>query len=264
MTFEKKEYDFICSLGGSCASAFQLKFRSLRFASLPFDWLFTKEPDSIIKLADCFKDDFKNWLLYENMEEVPEKERGDSKLFQYKDKATGYQFIHDFEKPLSDSNQFNYVKTKYEKRIKRLYNFIDRSKNILFILDTNFSLNEKIIQKFLKTINKKWPEKNIDFIQLEFNANEDSSYIKDKIQIYKTKRGRNSYDFSQTNFDWNFLDSFKISEAISVTKFHKFFEIKKLHRGVGLYILKIMPHVTRIRWRFLDMRLDFCLGKEKI
>lgn len=34
------EYDLICSLGGSCATAKQLKMAGLRREALPFDWLF--------------------------------------------------------------------------------------------------------------------------------------------------------------------------------------------------------------------------------
>lgn len=47
---DKKYFDLMFSIGGSCASASQLKNRGFRFTSLPFDWLTTFNPNDTFTL----------------------------------------------------------------------------------------------------------------------------------------------------------------------------------------------------------------------
>lgn len=90
------DYDFFCSLGGSCAVSHQLKERRLRVASLPFDWLFCVSDRTIEALTECFRNDFADWMRRGNLRELAAQERGQSTIFQCEDTATGYRFIHDF------------------------------------------------------------------------------------------------------------------------------------------------------------------------
>ena len=57
-----KEYDLICSLGGNCAAAHNLRIRNLRTVAYPFDWTYFKSDSAVYKLADNFVDGFKNFL----------------------------------------------------------------------------------------------------------------------------------------------------------------------------------------------------------
>ena len=115
-----EKYDLIFSLGGSCATAKQLKMNGLRNASYPFDWLFCLNDRHLKYLIKAFQTDFHDWLLYENLRELTTEERGDSKCFQYCDEAIGYNFIHDFHKPKEDITEYTEVKDKQQQNSKLL------------------------------------------------------------------------------------------------------------------------------------------------
>ena len=58
-----KTYDLVCSLGGNCTVAHNLFYRNKRYFSLPFDWLYMENETPVFKLAECFKNDFKDFCL---------------------------------------------------------------------------------------------------------------------------------------------------------------------------------------------------------
>jgi len=133
-----KIYDIILSLGGSCAVANQLKERGLRLASYPFDWIFTKEPTSLERLADCFREDFVNWPKLENLVEIDEDERNShAAKYQYRDAYTGFRFIHDFTEPKERCAEV--VREKYLRRIERLCLRLKEAKRIALCFDASYS-----------------------------------------------------------------------------------------------------------------------------
>lgn len=261
MNSDKKEYDLACSLGGSCASAHNLFYRKMRYVSLPFDWLFLVEQKTIEKLIECFNNDFSNFLLKENLEELKGEERGNAgKYYQYKDKATGYRFIHFFDKPITNENSYKKVKEKFDKRIQRLYSLIEKSESILFLLDIKFPIDLDLIKRLENTLIEKFGNKKMDFVILEFNSTDDDIYLKDNVTVYKIKREINLYDFNETNFEWAFLDNIKISKNLFKPTL-QIISIKKIKKGYGIYILNQIPSILRIRLYIIGIRFDFCLGR---
>ena len=118
MDTKPEVFDLALSLGGSCISALQLRRRGLRTCSLPFDWLFHINDNILTSLSMCFQEDFQNWLLRDNLQELVGDERGVSPHYQYKDTYTGFRFIHDFFQPIDHKGECKNVKRKYNKRIK--------------------------------------------------------------------------------------------------------------------------------------------------
>ena len=66
-----KEYDAIVSLGGFCGASIQLRARGLRPYSLPFDWLFMEDEQSIKWLTSEVGNDFRSFCLRENLVALP-------------------------------------------------------------------------------------------------------------------------------------------------------------------------------------------------
>ena len=126
-------YDLICSLGGCCAPAMQIRQRGLQHESLPFDWVFHVDDEQFKMLAEGLCSDFKGWFQKSNMVELIGDERGTSESYQYKDVMTGFRYIHDFEKPIDENGYFERVCGKYKRRFKRLLQLIEGSNNILFV-----------------------------------------------------------------------------------------------------------------------------------
>ena len=158
----KKEYDLILSLGGSCAVANQLKVRGLRPYSLPFDWVFCVSPDALARLADCFRDDFAHWLLPDNLVEVDACDRNaNAAKHQYRDSFTGYRFIHDFMEPKEVCAEA--VRTKYMRRIDRLYDKLRKADSIALCFDAKYSGSEENILAIRSLVLEKFgTDKEID------------------------------------------------------------------------------------------------------
>ena len=206
-----KEYDLVCSLGGNCSAAHNLLYRNMRHFSLPFDWLYIKNETPIYKLSECFKNDFKDFCLKENLQHTGRDNKEHQNKFEYFDNSSNYYFANHFEKKIEDGG-YEIVKDKLDRRIKRLYEYIEKSNNILFILSIDFELNDlNCIINLKNTLNEKWKNKNFYFYLIMFNCKENINIEENNIFINKYTRDINLYDFNYTNFEWSFLDDIKIN-----------------------------------------------------
>lgn len=146
---EYEVYDYVISLGDSCQVAHQLNRLGLRYASYPFDWLFTWESGTITK---AINNDFEGWLMQENLEEL---EPGTEHL-AILDKEYGaiHQHIFPLGKPVEKS--YGDVKKIVDRRIERLLSL--KGKKILFVranigrkdpsLDNVILLEQALLSKF--------------------------------------------------------------------------------------------------------------------
>lgn len=210
----KNEYDLIFSLGGSCAVAKQLIFNNLRKCSLPFDWLFHFDNDSIEYLIYAFEFGFGDWMKFENLVELAPSERGDSELYQYKDILTGFNTIHDFEKPTTDHNAMIEVTSKYTRRINRMLDYLSRANSVLLILDARYTVDQDLLVVLKMVIQKKYPALNIDLVLLQFNANTDCDSTYANIQIRYIMRNHTAEEYNGRPKEWDFLENISLSEVI--------------------------------------------------
>jgi len=211
MSGNKRTYDLVCSLGGNCAAAHNLLYRGMRHFSLPFDWLYILDDKPIYKLIDAFETDFAKFCLKENLIPLPEGiNNAHNDMVQYYDTYSEYRFVNHFKKTIEDGG-YEPVKQKIDRRISRLYKYINKYNKFLFILSTSFELNSKPLHELKKCLEKKWPGKIFEFEMIQFNCNDNTIYTEDCITIRKYKRALNSYDFDVTNFEWAFLDDIKLN-----------------------------------------------------
>jgi hypothetical protein len=208
-----KTYDFILSLGGSCAVANQLKVRGLRPFSLPFDWVFCVSPDALARLADCFRDDFARWMLTENLVEVDACDRNaHAKKFQYRDTFTGYRFIHDFAEPKAVCAEA--VRDKYRRRIDRLYDKLQKADSIALCFDAKYPGSEENLLAIRSLLLEKFgAEKNIDCYLVEFCADRYETISNKHLTVFRYTHPKTDYIFGpHPTFEFGFMEHWSLTE----------------------------------------------------
>lgn len=256
MAGNKKEYDLVCSLGGNCAAAHNLRYRDMRLYSLPFDWCFSKSEKPIEYLSEGFKNNFKNLALKENLEEINFSQEHKDK-FQYFDKYSEYYFLNHFNKPITEQGSYEDFNSKLRRRIDRLIEKIKTGKKILFILSTTNETDLSCVETLHNTLKEIYSNKQFDFVVISFSCSQDEIYkINENITVYKYKRPQNEYDFIKTNFEWAFLDNIKIKNNNK-----NIIEIKRIKKTYCIYVLPKISTLLRMQLYFLGLRLDICIGK---
>lgn len=185
-----------------------------------------------------------------------------SDKFQYKDKYSQFYFVNHFDKSIEDGG-YKIFRQKLDRRLKRFYEIIEKSENILFLLSVDFESDFLSIQNLKSVLEKKFPQKTFNFEILEFGCKEDNIIDKNGITLRKFKRNMNNYDFVQTNFEWEFLDRIRVSKIIKA-KFTKLFFVKRLKRGFEISILPQLFTMITLKLYFLGLRFRICLGRDRI
>ena len=254
------KYDLICSLGGCCAPAMQIRQRNLQEKTLPFDWLFHVDDNQFKALSDAFRTDFKEWLQKENMEELFGVERGTSENYQYKDNLTGFRYIHDFKKPIDDTEHFSIVRKKYKKRFERFLELVESAETILFVSDAGkWNPNFQNVIQFKNGLLERWPDKKIDITITIFNAIKNESVTRDGVTFLYFIRPWNEYDFSftRTNYEWHFLDEIELSSNSK-----KYSKIRKIYnQGIRISFLKKMPPIFFMQFKIIDFSITLRIGR---
>ena len=210
----EKEYDLIFSLGGSCAAACQLVQRGLRFCSLPLDYTFFRyDGKPLRKLAESFDNDFKYFLLKENLRELKGDERGaehDGKM-QYIDTYTGYRWINHFEQPIENEGSYEKVKEKIDRRINRLKDLLAKSTKVLAICTNASTLEKDCFDVLTQVLTKKYPQLQIEYIYIHYECEKYITKTDGNLTTIEVPNAENFYDFARTNYYWRFLDDLKLS-----------------------------------------------------
>lgn len=128
----KKKYDLIVSLGMDCGCTTYLRKYDLQQGSYPFDWL---THASFAQRIDVLMDDFAAFLDSANfrlIEKAGDK-RNDSHCDYYENVKTGLYFYHDFPAGVPLTESFAAFKDKYERRIRRFYERLEKAERVLFV-----------------------------------------------------------------------------------------------------------------------------------
>lgn len=176
MLFNKK-FDLIVSLGEDCACTSYLRRFNLQEYSYPFDWLTKASFQTRIELL---VNNFENFLQKENMLPMQKPSQGlvDENHDYYKDQVFDFYFYHDFKSNIKFDDEFIQVKNKYERRIKRLYQNIEQSKNILFVWwSRDKHQDENVIIDSYKKLEKKFVNKKVYLLVIEPSQNHTTKYM---------------------------------------------------------------------------------------
>lgn len=120
-------YDEVVSLGSRCQVAIQMEHNGVRHLAYPFDWIVTHAQglgSFIINQGSHFLD--RDKVVY--VGEYP----GNPPYYFVQDTHYGFESYHDFLPPHTPGN-FDLVKDKFQRRIKRFFALLNSNKKILFI-----------------------------------------------------------------------------------------------------------------------------------
>jgi hypothetical protein len=145
---EKEKYDYAISLGYNCDIANSLISCGGRDASYPFDWNFTK----MWKINELFKNRFSDFFIKEKLVEA--RYTGNPA----KEKNNGITYVHDgrYEYLKNDDSFYNMQKEKYDRRIDRLLNLLNKDTQLLFIRLANEDTCEEHLE-FIKIMSEYYP-----------------------------------------------------------------------------------------------------------
>ena len=250
----KKEYDLIFSLGEACSSTQTLRNSKLQIFSYPLDWLFGAD---FIRRCEILTSKFEHFIEMKDLEYIY-TERSIS-CDAYHNKHNGLTFNHDFLKDKNLSETYPAVKEKYDRRIKRLYNAIEKSKKILIVFleipnNPKKLIDDSILVTNLQKIKNLYPDKEFNLLYFSNDSTmQEKQYMENYItnEIIKVignykdmKEGMPDYAvdckfFKQYYSKYSLKTTLKYKvKRFLITIFIKLIPIKSLRRS-----LKIKYHV---------------------
>jgi polysaccharide pyruvyl transferase WcaK-like protein len=127
----KKKYDAVIPLGGHCQPAYHLKRHRLRRFSLPLDWIYSHR---ITDLCRLLRERFHSFMELSNLR--VESLQGSQTCYIVNDLTCHCGSYHDF--PVDPTNSdplvtYPQFRAKMDRRIRRLYETIERANSLLFI-----------------------------------------------------------------------------------------------------------------------------------
>lgn len=256
-----KCYDFIFSIGSACHCSSLLRKTGLQKKSYPFDWVAYCNFEN---RADLIVSDFKDFFNKEDLEK--------SNIFndnRYINKQTKMHFIHDFppQEEQSFDDAYPIQLAKYNRRIKRLYKEIQKSKKVLAVYlahpTLNIHVDDETLIRIQQKLQQKFPKQQIDIL-----------YLESKPELYKTAPPQ-EYMVNDNiikiyaNFEpivhyFNTPDTSIPDYEVVQKIFSEFYlnkKIRKLKKGVGIYLLPRINTLLRFRFYLFGLRFDFCLGR---
>jgi len=161
----KRKYDLAISLGGSCSTTEAMRKAGLQWTTLPLDWTGGPGPRARIELIAA---DFEKWLTKSGLRALPAAKF--SREIFMKDEVLGFVFNHDFTFGVPFDEDYERVKAKFDRRIRRLYKLMDSAHRILFLW-LGVPVNERYAAEDFAycrgLLRRKWPDKQFDFLYSE-------------------------------------------------------------------------------------------------
>ena len=165
------QYDLAFSLGQACACSLTLRTARLQFASFPFDWI---SGETLPKRIDLLLHRFDHWLEKDDF--VYNGKNPVNGLGMFKNNRTGLYHLHDFtDGPIENSHA--QVVAKYARREKRLFDLIEKSRQVLIVYIDSSRKNGLMtpsledIVKAQADMSAAFPNASFDFIHLILDRN---------------------------------------------------------------------------------------------
>ena len=260
-----KGYDFIFSIGASCHCASALRDNYLRLQSCPFDWL-VEAP--IEERADLIVNNFCNFFEKEDFQKV-----GESNKYNpcdiYKNIKTGITHQHDFKHGVDFEIAFKEAKEKYDRRIKKFYKKISKSKRVLavYLIQPNSEIydTDETLIRVQKKLQTKFPKQQIDLLFIQNNLEQEfreETYLNEN--IIKITANYTPIENIYNSPCWRYIPNPMVIKGIFSDFYlnkNKYFEIRKLKKGFGIYLLQRIFKIFRLKLYLFGLRFDFCIGK---
>lgn len=219
----KISYDMIASLGGNCSAAIQLQDRGLRREAYHLDWVYAETEKSIEYLVKAFDNDFCDFALRENMEEFTDGLQKGVARYSYRDRLSGFCFIHHFNERIEDPVAYERQIAPVRRRVKRFLERLETSRRVLLVLTVRFPVEPALLVDLKNVLDLKYPGKKIELHVKEFNAKLSSPLSlceswPEELGLSGGERYRCDsfpYSFTHASREWEFLDGLSLSGWIA-------------------------------------------------
>lgn len=245
MLFDIK-FDLVVSLGEDCACSSYLRRCKLQDFSYPFDRL-TKAAFS--NRLELLLNNFSDFLNKEDLYQLekPKTDDVDKNCDYWADKKYDFYFYHDFKTGEPFDTEYIKVKNKFDRRIKRLYEQISNSENILFVWwSRNKHQNTDIVQEYYTKLCQKFPSKSVYLLIIEFGENEENIYLENNhilISRYDNISYKHNKNWNETT--GNFANNMKMFSKINMNRTLKW-KLKYILYCFEKIFIEIIP-VKKIR-----------------
>lgn len=171
--FTVQKYGVIFSFGYACSTAMFLDNQFLRKFSCPFDWI---AGTSFKERCNIFLNKFSNFIRKEDLTPTGEIKGGFEHRKLYRNISNGILHVHDFNVDKNFDDEYPLVEEKYNRRIKRLLDKIEKSEKTLLVYmeyqenDNALASDEEIIN-FINQANEKYSPSKIDMLYIRHNEN---------------------------------------------------------------------------------------------
>lgn len=161
-----KEYDFIFSLGASCAVSQSLRDAGLQFASYPFDWIGSP---GLLRDVEMVEDRFCKWFEKEDLRlwDVRHEEGAVQRV--YKNMRTSFGFPHEFTNAFTFEEGYGEAREKYDRRIERFYGDVGSARRALGIyleVATRDRLPDEALADARRRLSAQFPGTALDLLYL--------------------------------------------------------------------------------------------------
>ncbi|MBQ3311802.1 hypothetical protein IJG72_06965 [bacterium] len=257
----KKKYDLIVSIGEDCACSSYLRRCALQNYSYPFDWL-TKAPfKNRIKLL---LNNFDGFMDKNNLHKIPKNTIGpvDKKCDYYEDTLNDIYFYHDFRVNHNFDEEYDIVREKFDRRINRLYEEIEKSNQVLFVWwSRDKHIENAILEKAYEDLSVKFKRKNINILVIEYGDKENVVELKNK-HILKMQYDNISYKsdpawsivMGHEENNMNVFLNIKLKHDLSWYFKSANYEIKK-------YFIKFFPFISNKDMLLKNLEFEFKKNK---
>ena len=247
----KKVYSHYISLGYFCEVAQDLEKLGLRDFSSPFDWGIS----CFKNVIEAIDHEFEGFLDYDNLSQDIT-----NRAYYHEDRYN-FWFYHDFNKYESLDKQYQKVKDKYFRRIKKFLDSINEP--TLFVK----YISSEGLDPYGKSIELKWIEDNyrhVLSVLRRYNAKNDIIFIGDEsvssgiIKIYHVQRDKN--DTVSRSPIYNNKELFTILSSVSFPgkrENQRRYEIKT--RKKHSYVVKIKNKIIYVLQR--DFLMEYVHSK---
>ena len=233
------KFDIIIPMGCYCPSAQALKGVKKRSRSLPFDWVGPLSFDQAVRFLETGFEGF-----FEK-EDLVKYEKDTRKNVGYVNTRNNLLFLHDFKEVAHFDEEYVQLREKYERRIKRIYQTIRDSKDILYLHVHTPDMMDRLptdeeLQAALERLRKMYPEKKH---RLLF------------INLAETQEGKTGFEKREISGGIDYYDCYRDETAEIDENFPGFVYFKKNVEAV-LKLYKVRKSVRDVLKKFAFKLLD--------
>ncbi len=155
------------------------------------------------------------WLVFKNLERLANCHAGAGLgKFQYRDRATGFEFLHDFHCDVlaAENRRFYHdVVEVYRRRFARLIDWLSSAGKVLLVLDSDSKFSNDDLLKLKSGWEAAFPSVRFSLFTVLFGQEVEEVVEVADLTVRRVRWRKHRYDNDETAPEWDFLDEVSLS-----------------------------------------------------